>query len=51
MKGMVAMSPIGAAAGEGGSLLQERSVRQARWLLIPIFALYGGMMLVGVIFG
>ena len=26
----------------------ERSVQQARWLLIPVFSLYGGMMLIGL---
>jgi hypothetical protein len=44
---MDVMSPNGAGAGEGGSPLTEQSVWQARWLLIPIFALCGGVMLVG----
>jgi len=48
---MVAMSPSGAGASDGGLPLKEQSVWQARWLLIPIFALYGGMALVGVAFG
>ncbi len=30
-------------------LLGEKSVRQARWLLIPVFSLYGSMMLVGLL--
>ena len=31
--------------------MAEMSVRQARWLLLPVFALYGGIMLVGVLLG
>ena len=48
---MDVMSPNGAKAGEGGLPLKEQSVWQARWLLIPIFTLYGGVGLVGVFFG
>ena len=48
---MDVMSPNGVEAGEGGLPLKEQSVWQARWLLIPIFALYGGLALVGVLFG
>ena len=48
---MDVMSPNGAEAGERGLPLKEKSVWQARWLLIPIFALYGGLALVGVLFG
>ncbi|HET9538140.1 MAG TPA: hypothetical protein VFP43_22800 [Mesorhizobium sp.] len=31
-------------------MMVERSVQQARWLLIPVFSLYGCMMLVGLLF-
>ena len=48
---MDVMSSNGTEAVEGELLLKEQSVWQARWLLIPIFALYGGMVLVGVLFG
>jgi len=41
-------SQDGALRGEGGLVLGERSVSQARWLLVPIFSLYGGMMLAGM---
>ena len=48
---MDVMTANGAEAGGGGLLLKEQSVWQARWLLIPLFALYGAMALVGVLFG
>ncbi len=48
---MDVMSSNGTEAVEGELLLTEQSVWQARWLLIPIFALYGSMMLIGVFFG
>jgi hypothetical protein len=41
------MSPGGTLHGEG-ELLPESSVRQARWLLVPVFSLYGVMMLAGL---
>ncbi|MET0167953.1 MAG: hypothetical protein ABW318_23555 [Vicinamibacterales bacterium] len=48
---MDVMSANSAEAGADGLQRLEQSVWQARWLLIPIFALYGGMMLVGIVFG
>jgi hypothetical protein len=51
MIGLAAATPNHAGAGGRGLPLMEQSVRQARWLLMPIFALYGGLMLVGVFFG
>jgi hypothetical protein len=47
---MDAISTNSMQADEGGLPWTEQSVWQARWLLIPMFALYGGIMLVGVIF-
>jgi hypothetical protein len=41
--------PQGALGGEDGLMPAESSVAQARWLLVPIFSLYGGMMLVGML--
>jgi hypothetical protein len=40
--------PQAALRGEGGLTPAESSVAQARWLLVPIFSLYGGIMLAGM---
>ena len=37
--GVAGMSPNGSLGGEAELPLVEKSVRQARWLLIPVFAL------------
>jgi hypothetical protein len=48
---MDVMSTNTAEAGADGLQRLEQSVWQARWLLILIFAFYGGIMLVGIVFG
>ena len=45
------MAVIASNRAESGNPLMEQSVWQARWLLVLVFALSGGFMLVGVLFG